>query len=261
MCDFGINHPCFLATNQAGRKCRKENKKMFLGGIQKNSFIDFPGKVSAVLFLSGCNFRCPYCHNPELVKDRTHCPAFLNETWVLEFLKKRKGFLDGVVISGGEPTIHDDLFALCDKLKASGFPIKIDTNGSRPEVIQKLINGGLVDYIAMDIKTDPLKYLSFTNTGFNPNSILKSIQIIMESSIDYEFRTTCIKPLVNENVIQTISRLIDGSMLYALQHFRDGKVLQPEFFRCNTDAIGLSDPEMALMQSIAKPWVQSCIVR
>jgi pyruvate formate lyase activating enzyme len=239
----------------------KGNKKMFLGGIQKNSFIDFPGKVSAVLFLSGCNFRCPYCHNPELVRGRQDCPAFLNETWILEFLKKRKGFLDGVVISGGEPTIHDNLFPLCDKLKASGFPIKIDTNGSRPQVIQKLINDGLVDYIAMDIKTDPSRYFSFTNARFNPNNLLKSIQIIMESKIDYEFRTTCIKPLVNENVIQNISRLINGSMLYALQHFRDGKVLQPEFFQGNINAMGLSDPEMALMQSIAKPWVQSCIVR
>jgi pyruvate formate lyase activating enzyme len=239
----------------------KEKEKMFVGGIQKNSFIDFPGKVSAVLFLSGCNFRCPYCHNPELVKGRSDCPACLNETSILEFLKKRKGFLDGVVISGGEPTIHLELFTLCEKIKSSGFPIKIDTNGSRPEVIQKLIKEGLVDYIAMDIKTDPFKYFSFTNVGFNPDDILKSIQIIMKSSIDYEFRTTCIKPLVNADVIQNISRLIDGSMLYALQHFRNDKVLQPDFFRFQADARGLSNSEMALLQSIAKHWVQSCIVR
>lgn len=236
---------------------------MFLGGIQKNSFIDFPGKVSAVLFLSGCNFRCPYCHNPELVKGRSDCPAFLNESWVLEFLKKRKGFLDGVVISGGEPTIHSDLFTLCEKIKSSGFPIKIDTNGSRPKVIQQLLNKGLVDYIAMDIKTDPFKYkyFSFTNAGFHPNNILKSIHIIMKSSINYEFRTTCVKPLVNEKIIQNISRLIEGSMLYALQHFRNDRVLQPDFFRCQADARGLSNPEMAVLQSIAKLWVQSCIVR
>lgn len=229
--------------------------------MQKISFIDFPGKVSAVLFLSGCNFRCPYCHNPELVNGRPVCPAFLNETWALEFLNKRKGLLDGVVISGGEPTIHKDLLILCDKLKSSGYPIKIDTNGSRPQVIQNLINEGLVDYIAMDIKTDPGHYQSFTNEGFDPNPILKSIQIIMESSIAYEFRTTCIKPLVNEKVIKKISRLINGSMLYALQHFRPDKVLQPEFFQGDTNAMGLSDPEMDLLHSIAKPWVQSCIVR
>ena len=234
---------------------------MFIGGIQKNSFIDFPGKVSAVLFLSGCNFRCPYCHNPELLKDRPDCLAFLNETWVLDFLKKRKGFLDGVVISGGEPTIHHELFTLCDKLKGLGFPIKIDTNGSHPEVIQKLIDAGLVDYIAMDIKTDPTKYFSFTSAGFNPKSIFKSIQVIMESPISYEFRTTCIKPLIDKNVIKKISRLISGSMLYALQRFRNDKVLQPDFFQSNGDASGLSNHEMALMQSIAKPWVQSCIVR
>jgi pyruvate formate lyase activating enzyme len=234
-------------------------EKMFLGGIQKNSFIDFPGKISAVLFLSGCNFQCPYCHNPELIKGRSDCSTFFNET--LDFLKKRKGLLDGVVISGGEPTIHKELFILCEKLKSSGFPVKIDTNGSRPHVIQKLMKEGLIDYIAMDIKTDPSNYISFTNRGFNPKDILKSIQIIMESSVDYEFRTTCIKPLVNENVIQNISRLINGSRLYALQHFKNDQVLKPDFFKCNADARGLSDSEIAVLQSIAKLWVRTCIIR
>jgi len=235
--------------------------KMFLGGLQKNSFIDFPGKVSAVLFLSGCNFRCPYCHNPELVKGQSDCPAFLNEPWIIDFLQKRKGLLDGVVISGGEPTIHSELFSFCDKLKTCGFPVKMDTNGSRPQVIRQLIHEGLVDYIAMDIKTDPSGYFLFTGADFNPNNLLKSIQIIMESNIDYEFRTTCIKPLIDEHIIQQISRLINGSRLYALQHFRDEKVLQPDFFQCNTGASGLSDLEISVLQAIAKPWVQSCIVR
>jgi pyruvate formate lyase activating enzyme len=243
------------------KKMPRETEKIFLAGIQKNSFIDFPGKISAVLFLSGCNFHCPYCHNPELVKSRSGHSVFLDENLVLEFLKKRKGFLDGVVISGGEPTIHMKLLTLCEKIKSAGYPVKIDTNGSRPKVLKKLLKEGLVDYIAMDLKTDPFRYFSFANEDFNPDDILQSIQIIMNSSINYEFRTTCIKPLVNENIIQKISKLINGSMLYALQHFRNDKVLQPDFFHCQADARGLSDREMALLQSIAKLWVQTCIVR
>lgn len=234
---------------------------MVLGGIQKNSFIDFPGKISAVLFFSGCNFRCPYCHNPELVNNHAGYPAFTDEEWILEFLKKRKGFLDGVVISGGEPTIHDDLFGLCRKLKRLGYPIKLDTNGSRPEVIEKLIEEALVDYIAMDIKTDLEHYCSVVHTCFNPETLLKSIQIIMASGIGYEFRTTCTRPLVNENVIESIARLIKGSRLYVLQRFRKEKVLEPGFFQCNTNTFVLSEAELALLQSIAKPWVDSCIVR
>jgi pyruvate formate lyase activating enzyme len=239
----------------------KEKEKIILAGIQKYSFIDFPGKISAVLFLSGCNFHCPYCHNPELAEGRSGFSLFIDENSVLEFLKKRKGFLDGVVISGGEPTIHMNLFKLCEKIKSAGYPVKVDTNGSRPKVLEKLLNEGLVDYIAMDIKTDPFRYFSFANADFRPDDILQSIQIIMNSSIAYEFRTTCIKPLVNESIIQKISKLINGSMLYALQHFRNDKVLQPDFFHCQADARGLSDPEMAMLQSIAQVWVQSCIVR
>ena len=235
---------------------------MILGGIQKTSFIDFPGKISAVLFLSGCNFRCPYCHNPELVRGQPGCPAFINETWIIEFLAKRKDFLDAVVISGGEPTIHDNLFEFCKKLKALGFPIKVDTNGSRPQFIHKLIQNGLVDYIAMDIKTDPLNYSSLVTNGFNPENILESIHIIMDSGIDYEFRTTCIKPLINEKIIENISRLIIGCKSYALQQFKNDKVLRPDLFQSNNTGIrGLTSGEMDSIKSIVTPWVQSCTVR
>ena len=131
---------------------------MVFGGLQKNSLIDYPGKVSCVLFLSGCNFDCPYCHNPDLAKDSSLCPVLLDEKAVFDFLQRRKGFLDGVVISGGEPTLQKDLLVLCKKIKELGYLIKLDTNGSRPQVIKRLIDEGLVDYIAMDIKTDPFHY-------------------------------------------------------------------------------------------------------
>jgi pyruvate formate lyase activating enzyme len=151
---------------------------------------------------------------------------------------------------------------LCDKLKNLGFPIKVDTNGSRPKVIRNLIKQGLVDYVAMDIKTAPFDYATLASSGFDPKSIQESIRIIMESGIDYEFRTTCIKPLVDENVVRNISELIEGSMLYALQRFRGNKVLKPEFFRCGGGGgSGLSETEISRLRAIASSFVQSCIVR
>ena len=230
---------------------------MVLGGLQKSSLIDYPGKISCVLFLSGCNFDCPYCHNPDLAKNNIH--TLLNENSVYDFLERRKDFLDGVVISGGEPTLQKDLISLCEKTKQMGYPVKIDTNGSRPHVIKKLIDECLVDYIAMDIKTDPLNYSALIQKKFDPDNIVSSIRIIMESNIDYEFRTTCIKPLVDVRIIDGISRLISGSMLYALQKFNNTRVLHPEFFQKN--GCGHNNDELMHFQSIAKPWVKKCIVR
>ncbi len=232
---------------------------MILGGIQKNSFIDYPGKISCVLFLAGCNFKCPYCHNPELVIPTKNCRAFKNENSVLDFLEKRKGLLDAVVISGGEPTLQKDLVSFCDRLKKMGYPVKVDTNGSRPHMIRRLIQNRLVDYIAMDIKTEPKNYFQVAGVEIKPDVILESIRIIMDSDIDYEFRTTCIKPLINEKVIEKISILIQGSSLYALQRFIDHKVLQPEFFQNNTAKF--SPQEMICLKSIAESRVRSCVVR
>ena len=230
---------------------------MVLGGIQKNSLIDYPEKLSCVLFLSGCNFACPYCHNPDLVKNNPSVP--LKETEIYAFLESRRHFLDGVVISGGEPTIHDDIESICRKIKAIGYPVKLDTNGSKPQVIKNLINEGLVDYIAMDIKTDPDKYSFFVKSGCDPVSILSSIQIIMDSAIDYEFRTTCIKPFINVSVIERISRIITGANLYAFQHFQNKNVLDPDFFAAKD--YGFSDEEFLQIKCVAEPFVNKCIIR
>ena len=169
---------------------------MVFGGLQKNSFIDYPGRISCVLFVSGCNFDCPYCHNPGLVKGGPMASPSLNGEAVFEFLERRKRFLDGVVISGGEPTLQKGLVCLCEKIKKMGYPVKLDTNGSRPKTVKKLVDEGLVDYIAMDIKTDPLHYPRSIKKDSDPDSILSSIQIIMNSALPYEFRTTCVKPIV-----------------------------------------------------------------
>lgn len=231
---------------------------MTFGGLQKNSLIDYPGKLSCVLFISGCNYYCPYCHNPDLAKGTLSTP--LSEKNFFDFIHKRRGFLDAVVISGGEPTLYNDLFSLCGKIKQMGYPVKLDTNGSRPRIIKKLIDENLIDYIAMDIKTEPSRYSTWIQKNCNPTSILSSIRIIMDSGIDHEFRTTCIKPLIDEQVIGSISRHIKGAMRYALQKFQNhSEVLRPEFFLKNDFRI--DDDELLHLKSIAESWVTHCIVR
>jgi len=232
---------------------------MHLGGLQKNSLIDYPGKVSCVVFLSGCNFNCPYCHNPGLAKGNPDCPSWLEDKTLYDFLEGRKGLLDGVVISGGEPTLQEDLIPLCERVKQMGYPVKLDTNGSRPKTIKKLIDEGLVDYIAMDVKTDPFHYSPLIKKDCNPVNLLLSIQIIMESALPYEFRTTCVKPLIDEHSIENIGKIIKGARLYALQAFHDTGVLQPEFFQDNEACYDQS--ELMYLKSIADTWVRECIIR
>jgi pyruvate formate lyase activating enzyme len=227
--------------------------------LQKNSLIDYPGKISCVIFLSGCNFNCPYCHNPELAKGNPDCPSWLEDRTLYDFLEGRRGLLDGVVISGGEPTLQEDLFTLCEKVKQMGYPVKLDTNGSRPKTIKRLIDEGLVDYIAMDIKTDPFHYAPLIKKDCNPINLLLSIQIIMDSSLPYEFRTTCVKPIVNELAVEKILKIIKGARLYALQAFHDTGVLQPDFFRDNETFY--DQGELMSLKSMADTWVQECIVR
>ena len=232
---------------------------MDIGGLQKSSLIDYPGKVSCVLFLSGCNFDCPYCHNPDLARGCAHCPASLQNGGLFSFLEKRRHFLDGVVISGGEPTLQGDLIPLCRRIKEMGYPVKLDTNGSRPKVLASLLEEGLVDYLAMDIKTDPFCYAPTIRKHFDPSALLTSIRLIMEQAPDYEFRTTCVSPLVDEGVVETIARLICGADLYALQHFQGRCVLHPEYFQESHRRI--DDETLERFRDIAAPYVRRCIVR
>lgn len=230
---------------------------MIFGGIQKNSLIDYPEKISCVLFTSGCNFSCPYCHNPGLVKGNPPLP--LKETSVWDFLERRKDFLDGVVITGGEPTIHDDLEVVCKKIKSLGYPVKLDTNGSSPAAIKHLIGEGIVDYIAMDLKTDPVLYNFFIKYGCEPADIISSIDIIMNSGINHEFRTTCVKPFISLPVIEKISSIIKGANLYVLQQFQDNNVLDPDFFAA--EDCGFGKDELLEFKKTAESSVNSCIIR
>jgi len=230
---------------------------LIFGGIQKNSLIDYPGKISCVLFTPGCNFTCPYCHNPDLAKNNP--PLSLKENKVYSFLESRKCFLDGVVISGGEPTIHDDIESVCRNIKALGYPVKLDTNGSNPSVIKNLIDEGLVDYIAMDIKTDPALYSFFIKYGCESDDILSSIKTIINSAIDFEFRTTCVKPFISRPVIEIISGIIKGTGLYILQRFINKNVLDPDFFAA--EDCRFSEEEMLELKLTAEPFVENCIIR
>jgi pyruvate formate lyase activating enzyme len=229
---------------------------LHFGGLQKNSLIDFPGKLSAVLFVSGCNFDCPFCHNPELVKGPD---IKLPENEILDLLQKRKGWLDGVVISGGEPTLQNDIDLFCRKVKELNYPIKLDTNGSQPQIVQKLINEGLIDYIAMDIKTDPYLYSPVIAKNIDPETIILSIRLIMESGIPYEFKTTCLKPFIDEEIMERITLLIKGARRYALQRFQKGIVLHPEFFEQNDYQI--EEEYFLVLKNIAMSRVGECIVR
>ena len=232
---------------------------MIFGGLQKQSLIDYPGKLGCILFTSGCNFTCPYCHNPDLVgKPGTHGTALALED-VYGFLQKRRQFLEGIVISGGEPTLHPDLAIVCQNIQRMGYLVKLDTNGSHPKVLNQLIQNGLIDFIAMDIKTDPADYPRQISPQDCTESIRQSIALIMDCGLPYEFRTTCVPPFVDESILEKILRSIAGARCYALQLFKPKNILSPDFFR------GLASPysreDLNRFQTMAAPWVQSCIIR
>jgi pyruvate formate lyase activating enzyme len=203
---------------------------MKIGGLQKVSLIDYPGLISAIIFLQGCNFKCSYCHNPELVDSKLFQPC-IKEKEVLDFLNTRKGKLDAVTITGGEPTLQDDLVPFIKQIKKIGFAVKLDTNGSQPQVIKNLLTEKLIDYIAMDIKAPLEKYKDIVKTQVNPDSIKESIRLILKSKIPYEFRTTVVQSQLEEKDILQIGKLIPGADRYALQKFVPAKVLEKKFLK------------------------------
>ena len=232
---------------------------MIFGGIQKTSLIDFPGKVSCVLFTPGCNFTCPYCHNPDLARNRMDSLLPVSEEVVIDFLKSRQGLLEGVVITGGEPTLHKSLGKFCEKVKKLGYPVKLDTNGSCPEDLNNLLTGALIDYVAMDIKTDPYHYAPDIRPVDQAKSVMSCIDSILSSGLPHEFRTTCLTPFVDAHIVARIASLIEGADLYVLQPFKNGVVLDPGFIKEKTARC--SDKDLLEFQAIAAPFVTRCIVR
>jgi len=248
-----------LITLAAGNRRQRLSISMIFGGIQKTSMIDYPGKVSCVLFTIGCNFTCPYCHNPELALNRMEQLSSLEENEVLDFLKRRQGLLEGVVITGGEPTLHSGLGGFCEKVKRMGYPIKLDTNGSRPDDLRHLLEKSLIDYIAMDVKTDPSRYAPDICPADLTRNLTASIDSILSSGLPHEFRTTCLYPFVDTGIIGRIANSIKGADLYVLQPFKNGKVLNPDYIRENASAC--SEEDLLAFQSIAAPFVKRCAVR
>jgi len=195
---------------------------MKIGGLQKLSLIDYPGKTAATVFLVGCNFKCGFCHNPELVKG--NIPE-ISEKEFFSFLDERKDFLDGVCITGGEPTIHKDLISFVKKIKKKGFLVKLDTNGSNPEMLKKLL--GLIDFVAMDIKTSKKGYDKAVGKKVDFKKIEKSVELIKNSKVDYEFRTTVVPGIVGD--FEEIGKWLKGVKKYVLQQFQNKKVLDKSF--------------------------------
>ncbi|MCW7753201.1 anaerobic ribonucleoside-triphosphate reductase activating protein [Desulfobotulus sp. H1] len=230
---------------------------MIFGGFQKNSMIDFPGKIAALVFTQGCNFHCPYCHNPALIAMKGK--QNISEEEVLLFLKKRKGLIEGLAITGGEPTLQKNLPDFCEKVKAMGFPIKLDTNGSRPEVLRGLLTAGLLDCIAMDIKTLPSEYAPLLSDHSMEHALETSIRLIIESGIDHEFRTTCVFPFISEEKAKSLVPLIRGARRFALQSFSDTSLYNPDFF--NKKGRGLDDHEINRIKTVLSPHTESFIIR
>ncbi len=189
---------------------------MLIGGLLKFSLIDYPGKVAAVIFTQGCNYRCPFCHNPELVlPEKFNAPISTDD--VMAFLNLRRGQLQGIVITGGEPTLHPDLKDFIRSIKDLGFLVKLDTNGSRPEVLREILQENLVDLVAMDIKSSLPGYCKATGVEADLGSIRTSIALIKSSGVKYIFRTTVLKGIVSPEDVEQIKRLLDGSENYKIQ--------------------------------------------
>ncbi|PKO05658.1 MAG: anaerobic ribonucleoside-triphosphate reductase activating protein [Chloroflexi bacterium HGW-Chloroflexi-3] len=199
---------------------------MIIGGLQKFSLIDYPGKTCAIIFTRGCNFRCRYCHNPELVIPEKYAPE-IPLSQIYDFLESRRGKLDAVSITGGEPTQHSNLIEVMKIIKNLGFLVKLDSNGSRPEVFEKIIDEKLADYLAMDIKAPLEDYSKIMGWPMPVEKLKKSIELIMNSGIDYEFRTTIVKSLTSKDDLRKIVKTIQGAKKYFLQKFIPTKLNDP----------------------------------
>ena len=206
---------------------------MKIHGLNKLTLLDYPGHMACLIFTGACNYRCPFCHNASLVLNPNSQPA-ISEEEIFAFLQSRKGILEGVCISGGEPTLQADLPKFIRKIRAMGFHVKLDTNGSRPGILKALLDEGLLDYVSMDIKNAPAKYLTTIGIPAEPqtpadnlitDSVRQSAELLIQSGIPYEFRTTVVKELHSKEDLLTIGNWLNGAKAYYLQSFRDSETL------------------------------------
>lgn len=227
---------------------------MNIQGLQKMTLLDFPGRVACTVFLSGCDFRCPFCHNGELLDGTAE--TLMTDRELLAFLEKRKGLLDGVAFTGGEPTLRPDLPALMAEIRAMGFAVKLDTNGNHPDALRRILGEGLVDYVAMDVKNSPERYGETIGIpDFDVSNIEKSLTLLKMSGVDYELRTTVVKEFHDEDSFRTIGPWIAGAKRYFLQCFTDRDTVPRQ---------GLHAPEKDELErfaDIVRPYVQEISLR
>jgi pyruvate formate lyase activating enzyme len=205
---------------------------MDIKGIQKTSLVDYPEKISTVLFFGGCNFSCGYCHNPDLVRGSNYLKSY-SETEILEFLKSRTSLVDGVVITGGEPTLQKEIESFIQSIKKIPLYVKIDTNGSNPALIERLLEKSLLDYIAIDIKSSPDKYEIATGVKADTAAIKETVELIKHSGINYELRTTCVPSFVELNDFIKIKEWIGQVKRYYLQQFVNKETLDASLKELN----------------------------
>jgi len=229
-------------------------------GLQKTSLIDYPGKVCSIIFLSGCNFRCPYCQNPDLINQ----PEKLNDIEpekVIEHLLKNRKWLDGLCITGGEPTLHSSLPEFIKRVKKKGFLVKLDTNGSNPEMLGHLLRNCLLDYVAMDIKSTPSKYDRAAGVSVDKERIKKSIGLIMregnKGNIDYEFRATVLPGLFGKQDAITIGKWLHGAKRFSIQQFRPQVTLDSAYQNVNP----YSEAGLQELKKIMEPCFESVEIR
>ena len=228
--------------------------------------LDFPGRLAAVVFTLGCNFRCGYCHNPQFVDEeqiKGMISGIIPEEVFFKFLEKRKGKLEGVCVSGGEPTLQPDILEFARKIKERGFLVKLDTNGTKPKILEKMIAEKVVDFFAMDIKTSLPRYQEITfptsdvGKGKLVEEIRKSKEIIQNSGLPYEFRTTAVKGKHTKEIFEEIGEWLKGSEAYFIQNFRNKKTLAEEYKKEE----GFSEKELAEFKLLMEKYVKNCGIR
>lgn len=228
---------------------------MKIAGFKKTSLVDYPGNISAVIFLSGCNFRCGFCHNPTIVFGNE---KKIEEKEVMNFLAKRKRVLEGVCVTGGEPTIHKNLPLLLKKIKSMGFLAKLDTNGTNPQMLKRVIEDKIVDYVAMDIKAPLEKYSFAANADVNTQKIKQSIRILMSSKIEYEFRMTLIPKFVDIESFKEVCQMLKGSKRLYIQQFEKSNDMIDDSFKAEK---AYTDEELETFLGIAKEYFEVCGIR
>lgn len=234
--------------------------KIEIKGFLRSSLIDWDGKIVSTLFVPGCNFRCPFCQNVDLILTPEKLET-IKISDIIDYLGQKKGWLDGICLTGGEPCIYDDLSGFFRKIHGSGMLVKLDTNGSSPEMLEQLISQKLVDYVAMDVKA-PLEMIPYgRSSGIDCAKVLeevkKSVKILLNSGIDYEFRTTVVPTLHSEEDVRTIASFIRGARKYALQNFSNQETLDPRF----RDIVPYPEEVLRRMQEAAAPYVEQVVVR